>query len=42
METIIELIKSNALQENDFNPDKEGRQIVTWSIGSIGMYIVEA
>ena len=42
METIIELIKSNALQENDFNPDKEWRQIVTWSIGSIGMYIVEA
>jgi len=42
METIIELIKSNAPQENDFNPDKEGRQIVTWSIGSIGMYIVEA
>lgn len=42
METIIELIKSNAPQENDFNPDKEGRQIVTWSIGSIGIYIVEA
>lgn len=42
METIIELIESNAAQENDFNPDKDGRQVVTWSIGTIGMYIVEA
>ena len=42
MKAIIELIESNAIQENDFNPDKEGRQVVTWSIGAIGMYIVEA
>ena len=40
--TLRELIKSNAFQENDFNPDKDGTQIVTWSIGASGLYIVEA
>jgi hypothetical protein len=40
--TLRELIKSNAFQENDFNLEKEGSQIVTWSIGASGLYIVEA
>lgn len=40
--TLRELIKSNAFQENDFNLEKEGSQIVTWSIGASGLYIIEA
>lgn len=42
MENLLKLIESNAIQENDFNPDKDGLQVVTWSIGEIGMYVVEA
>jgi hypothetical protein len=42
MENLLKLIESNAIQENDFNPDKDGLQVVTWSIGKIGMYVVEA
>tara|TARA_R110002126_G_scaffold258507_1_gene401506 strand:+ start:230 stop:535 length:306 start_codon:yes stop_codon:yes gene_type:complete len=42
METIIELIKPNTFQENDFNPDCEGWQTVTWNIGIGSLYTIKA
>ena len=35
-----ELIEGNSWQENDFNPEKEGNQDVTFGIGLTGYYTV--
>ena len=35
-----ELIECNSWQENDFNPEKEGNQDVTFGIGLTGYYTV--